>query len=96
MNQDQTIAASEVHVERVGICMDSGISEADAEAQGQKERERYIRSLDVRQVMNTPPSERSGFLNWLKALKGEAYANAVWADVQAAVRGLCSIPKRST
>lgn len=88
MNQDQTIAASEIHTERVGICLDSGISEADAKAQGRKERERYIRSLDVRQVMNTPPSERSVFLNLLEALKGEAYANAILADVQAAGRGL--------
>ncbi len=86
ITQDQTITASEIHTERVGICMDIGISAADAEAQGQKERERYIRSLDVRQVMNTTPSERRRFINLLKAMNGEAYANAVWSDVQAAER----------
>ena len=82
MNQDQTISASEIHTERVGICLDSGISEADAESQGQKERERYIRSLDVRYVLDMPFGERRGYLDRMEAMKGKPYVAAIKSDIQ--------------
>ena len=65
--------------------MDSGISEADAEAQGRKERERYIRSLDLRYVLdNMPLGERRGYLDRLEAMKGKQYVDAIKSDIQTA------------
>jgi hypothetical protein len=83
VNQDQTIAASEIHVERVGICLDSGISEADAERQGRKEFAAYMLKQDVKHALDLPLNERKGFLDRLIDLRGSAHAAAAKEAVTA-------------